>query len=162
MSQGFAKSFAQDSGQPAPARIFSAHTAQACPIDSRRPVLSLRILESAEDAPVVLTPEVVSGLAMGDNVLVELVANGTLNGASWISKAGERSRAEWDHAATSITGGNTVFVVYWKEGEPPSPVFFGGVIPTRLSSQADLFSVVATPLGKHKAHVNAGLAWKEI
>ncbi len=140
-------------------------------ITARNAILSIRpkaTFNSIVNRALVL-PNDFDLLVATNNILWELVYNGTLGGSpSWTS-AGTNSVVEYDTAGTTVTGGELIDAGFIPAGTKnnPSPDLsniFLSKLPLCLDASGanpTIFSIVATPF-TGTATVNAALSWREI
>lgn len=152
-----------------PARTFNASSAtNSTSVTTRKPVLSIRARQQLNQINQngVILPISLSVKSNVD-VLVELVRNATLTGASWIAVDTANSIADYDTSATTVSSGGTVFSSYslstlgLMTGISDNLLSRLVVCYSHLLATADTLSVVCTSTGGNASTLVA-LNWKEI
>lgn len=138
-------------------------------VTTRRPILSIRAQQFMNGIRnnVLLLPQSLSCRVTTQDAYIELVRNGSLTGASWTQVDGVNSSAEYDVAASAISGGTTLFSSF-AIVNAAQPIFVSENVLSKLVltyshllSQADTLSVVATSMNA-TSNLSATLNWKEI
>lgn len=133
------------------------------PLISLRPKLLYNSLESHVN--IILSNISFLGSTV-DNLLVEVIKNGTLTAASWVS-AGTESHAEIDESATAITGGASILSDYVSSQSRGllNPLVQDNLktLPLTLSAAGiqDIITVCVTRI-EGSASAYAGINWREV
>lgn len=124
-------------------------------VSARRPVLSIRCKTTFNSQTFRghLHPVIASAFATGNSGFFELVYNGTLTGASFADVDTTNSAAQFDTAATAISGGiilQSGFVpVGFKSDASTAAGLSGPLVVTNnaAGTTSDILSIVCTPIG---------------
>lgn len=137
----------------------------------RTPLISLRpkLLFGALDNHAHLIPaDMIAMVSTADNVLLEIIADGTLTGGTFAVALDATSHAEVDSAATAIAGGRTLWGDYISS---QSRIPFGGDDPFHAKNlplvirangtDRDVLTLCATRIAG-AASVFGGMNWTEV
>jgi hypothetical protein len=152
-----------------PARTFSVGQASSTAVTTRRPVLSIQPVKSFNGVPntAVILPSTLSCYS-NTVVYLEVVRNGVLTGASFNSVDSANSVANYDTAATAISGGSTLFSTLAGGGAQANTTPITSnlldrlvIAYSQLTGTADTLSLVVTSTAGSAA-TYASLTWKEL
>lgn len=137
-------------------------------IGVRRPVISIRpktTFNSLENNIQVILDNITFLSSTSDNLLIEIVRDGSLTGASWVSVHSE-SHVEYDESATDISGGQIVYSDYIStQGRVLNAASVANLKTLPLTLYADgtagLFTICVVRIAG-AANVFAGFNWREV